>query len=65
MSEFLHHIIDYRSVLLLFIFGVCLLGYGIPAWSGTGQTRYYGIYWLFVGILAIVGWCFFMFFGGN
>lgn len=64
MADFLHHLLDHRSLIALFIFGACLLGYGLPAYREQ-TTRNYSWFWFILGILAIVSWFFFMFFGGS
>ena len=64
VADFLHHLLDHRSIILLFVFGVCILGYGYPAYKET-TTRRVSWFWLGLGILAIVGWFYFMFFNGG
>jgi amino acid permease len=63
MADFIKHLLDHRSLIILFILGVCLLGYGLPAYR-EATTRRYSWFWFGLGVLAIVGWFYFMFFGG-
>jgi NADH:ubiquinone oxidoreductase subunit 6 (subunit J) len=53
---FLHNCIQPNAVMMLFVFLVCLLGYGYPGYQGRATSGFVWLFWLACGVLALVAW---------
>jgi hypothetical protein len=55
MEHFINNLRQPFSIILLFIIGACLLGYGYPAYRDRNTTHGWAwLYWVILFILAIV-----------
>ncbi len=56
MAHFLLNCLNPNAILMLFVALVCFFGYGVPGYPARDDWGIIRIFWLFLGILAIVAW---------